>query len=245
MGRRSYCTNATWVGRSHCERCSIRRLMLFSGLPESAFESDLAPIDHFLFPDAAELFSQGQNDAAIFTIRKGLVKLLSVNERGEQRIVRLVGAGSAVGLELLDPEAVCQHTAIALGEADVCRVPVKTVLRLESRFPDLCTQIRQRLQDQLDQADRWIVQMSTGTIGRRLANLLLFIQQQGADEGAAFPLLSGMDMAAIVGATQETVSRVVAGLKRDGALVKQPDGCYRGDLQQLRALAGSVVGQAG
>jgi CRP/FNR family transcriptional regulator len=216
--------------------------MLFSGLPESAFEEDLAPIDHFLFPDATVLLYQGQNDEAIFTIRKGLVKLVSLTERGEQRIVRLADAGSAVGLELLARDGVCQHSAIALGDVDVCRVPVSTVLLLEQRFPALCMQIRHRLQDQLDQADRWIVQMSTGSVTQRVANLMLFMQQ-GADESGAFPLLSGIDTAAIVGAAQETVSRVVAAMKRDGTLVKQPDGCFRGNLQQLQALAGVVNGQ--
>ena len=64
--KRSYCTDATWLGRSDCKHCSIRNLMLFSGLPDSAFEDHLAPVDHFIFPAGSTLFREGDDDAAVF-----------------------------------------------------------------------------------------------------------------------------------------------------------------------------------
>ena len=104
MQKRSYCTDAAWVGRSDCARCGIRDLMLFSGMPGTAFTDDLEPIDHFIFPAGKILYNEGENEGAIFTVRKGLIKLMSLTEQGEQRIVRLVGAKSAIGLELLDAD---------------------------------------------------------------------------------------------------------------------------------------------
>lgn len=236
MHKRSYCTDADWVGRSDCARCGIRDLMLFSGLPHTAFTDDLEPIDHFVFPAGKVLYKEGEDEGAIFTVRKGLIKLLSLTEQGEQRIVRLVGAKAAIGLELLDAGNTYRHTAVATSDADVCRIPVATIDLLTARFPALCDQIRQRLQDQLDRADEWIINLATGPAKKRIANLLLFMLQHSASHSGVFPMLGGNDMAAIIGTSPETVSRNIADLKRQGVLEKVAPGHYRGNHAALEAL---------
>jgi len=238
MSGKNRCTDIQWLGRADCENCGVRQLMIFSGLPETAFNLDLAPIDHLLLPGGKTLFRQGQNDGVVFTVRKGLVKLLCRTDNGDQRIVRLVGSKSAIGLELLDSESSYHHTAITVGEADVCRIPVATLHILDERYPVLCHQIRSRIQSQLAQADDWIVHMATGPSMHRVANLLIFLQQEASSEEGTFPLLSGGDMAAIVGSAPETVSRNIAQLKRDGVLVKVAPGTFRADRTALEALAG-------
>lgn len=236
MQKRSYCTDATWVGRADCARCGIRDLMLFSGLPHTAFTDDLEPIDHFIFQAGKTLYHEGDDEGAIFTVRKGLIKLTSLTEQGEQRIVRLAGAKSAIGLELLDAGNTYRHTAIASCETDVCRIPTGTIDVLNARFPSLCNQIRQRLQDQLDRADEWIVNLATGPAKKRIANLLLFMLQHSSGQNGVFPLLGGSDMAAIIGTSPETVSRNIADLKRQGVLEKVAPGHYRGNHAALEAL---------
>jgi len=236
MQKRSYCTDATWVGRSDCAHCGIRDLMLFSGLPGTAFTDDLEPIDHFIFPAGKILYNEGENEGAIFTVRKGMVKLMSLTEQGEQRIVRLVGAKSAIGLELLDADNTCRHTAIATSEADVCRIPVSTIDVLNARFPALCDQIRQRLQDQLNRADEWIINLATGPARKRIANLLLFMLHHSSGKNGVFPMLGGNDMAAIIGTSPETVSRTIADLKRQSVLEKVAPGHYRGNHAALEAM---------
>ena len=140
--KRNYCTDATWLGRSDCKHCSIRNLMLFSGLPDSAFDDRLTHIDHFIFPAGSTLFEEGRDDGVIYSIRSGMVKLLSMMPGGEHRIVRMLGMGSAIGLEMLEQGNQYQHTAVALNDVDACRIPVKTIQTLEKSFPELCHQIR-------------------------------------------------------------------------------------------------------
>jgi CRP-like cAMP-binding protein len=224
------------VGRSDCARCGIRDLMLFSGLPPTAFTDDLEPIDNFVFTAGKVLYTEGDDEGAIFTVRKGLIKLLSLTEQGEQRIVRLVGAKSAIGLELLDAGNTYRHTAIATCDTDVCRIPVGTIDLLNARFPTLCDQIRQRLQDHIDRADEWIVKLTTGTAKKRIANLLLFMLEHSASRSGVFTMLGGNDMAAIIGTSPETVSRNIADLKRQGVLEKIAPGHYRGNHAALEAL---------
>ena len=207
--------------------------MLFSGLPDSAFDDHLAPVDHFIFPAGSTLFREGDSDAAVFSIRRGIAKLLSMTSDGHQRIVRLLGPGMAIGLELLEPGSHYQHTAVAVSELDACRIPVSTIDELELQFPELCTQIRQRLQDQLNSADDWIVELGTGTARKRIAHLMLMMMEFATEPGGEIPQLSGTDIAAIIGASPETVSRIIADMKGDLVLILSGDHLYRMDYRNM------------
>ena len=234
--KRSYCTDAAWLGRSDCKHCSIRHLMLFSGLPDSAFEVHLAPVDHFLFPAGTTLFREGEEGGAVFSIRRGITKLLALTSDGNQRIVRLHGTGMSVGLELLQSGEHYHHTAVAVTEIDACRIPVSTVEKLEEEFPELCRQVRQRLQSQLDRADEWIVELGTGPARKRIAHLMLLMIEYSSEPENEIALLSGNDIGAIIGASPETVSRIMADMKRNGILRKKTNGLYLGDAQALEAM---------
>lgn len=232
----SYCTDAEWVGRADCKRCKIRNMMLFSGLPDTAFGKTLSPIDNFSYAAGSILYEEGQGGEALFSIRRGLVKLLHLGADGSQRILRLLGSGSVVGLELLDSRKDYHHSAVAVNQLDVCRIPVSTVTALEKEFPELSRQARHRLQEHLDRADEWILTMGTGPARQRVAHLLLFLSRYSADTNGDIELLGGEDMAAIVGTSVETVSRIVADLKRRRLLNRVAAHLYRCDAVALEAI---------
>ena len=220
------CTNAEWVGRAHCEKCHIRKLMLFSELPSSAFDHLLQPIDHYIYPPGSVLYEANSHKKFIYSIRRGMVKLVHVAEDGDSRIVRLLGPASAIGLELLDGAKGYHHTAIAVTQVDLCKIPVATTTQLTHEHPKLCAQIGQQLQDQLNLADQWIVALSTGTARQRVAQLVLILERFFSDDDGAFILLSREDMAAMTGIAVETVSRMIAELKRQKILYRHRDNLY-------------------
>ena len=96
-----------------------------------------------------------------------MVKLVHIAQDGSYRIVRLLGPGAVIGLELLDAGDVYHHAAIAVDQVDLCRIPVLRVKQLESKHPKLCERVGEQLQDQLDQADQWIVALGVGAARQR------------------------------------------------------------------------------
>jgi CRP-like cAMP-binding protein len=106
----------------------------------------------------------------------------------------------------------------------------------------LCAQVLRQLQDQLDLSDEWITALSTGPARERVANLLLMLVQFSTEANNDIELLPGEDMAAIVGTTVETVSRVVASLKRRQLLHKVAEGLYRVDEKALHAISREDAG---
>lgn len=238
MTRRPNCIDAEWVGRADCIHCAVRRLMLFSELPENAFEHLLSPIDNYRHRKGSILCVEGSNDGAVFTIRSGLVKLLNDKPDGVQRIVRLLGRGSVLGLELLDGSTGYRHSAIAVTDIDICRIPVDTLVQLEKRYSDICHQIRLQLQDNLDHADQWIIALNTGPAKNRVAHLLLMLHEFSTHANGDIEILGRDDMAAIIGSTPETVSRIIADLKRRNIVSKIENNQHRLDTNALQAITG-------
>lgn len=228
-----YCTDATWVGRADCQHCDIRGTMLFSDLNESDLSSMLRPVDNLLLPAKATLYREGDAGDGVFTIRRGLVRLVHYAPNGTRRIVRLLKAGSVTGLEVL-VDSRYHHTAEAVSETDLCRIPAEVITQMEGRNPALHSALMVRWQNNLDDADTVITQLSTGSAQARAARFLL--QVSSDPKRTECHHLPREDIAALLGLTVETVSRVFAEFKRSGWLAEQAH-CSTIDPVQMERIA--------
>lgn len=206
------CTNIEWHGRAKCAVCEVRNFVLFSGLSAPELDSILQPIDNLHAPQHAVLYEQGAAAPYVYTIRSGLIKLKVDLPNGGQRIVRLLRPGDVAGLETL-VGARYHHAAIALQDADVCRIPRDVVMKLDQTRPSVHQALLQRWQRSVDQADHFIVALSTGPAEARMARLLITL---GCSGEHAETMPSREDMGALLGITTETASRIMAGFKRRG-----------------------------
>lgn len=230
---RSLCLDAEWVGHPKCKTCALRSSDLFADLPDEALDHLLQPVDNYHFHPRAHLYGQGDAGSYLFTIRSGMVKLEQSMPNGALRVVRLLHPGDVVGLEALVGNSY-HHTAVALNEVDACRISTQVINDLDAHSPRLHAQLMLRWQKSLDEADDFIVQLSTGSATARLARLLLKLSMVGANEHFVSP--SREDIGAMLGVTTETASRLMAKFKRQG-WVREANGrfvsCECGRLAQL------------
>jgi len=230
------CTNVKWVGHAKCRACEVRNFVLFSGLSDRELDAILQPIDNLRVSQHATLYDQGAEAPSLFTVRSGLLKLRVDLPNGGQRIVRLLRQGDVAGLETLVGEPY-HHTAVALLDTDVCRIPREVVLLLDKTSPSVHRALLQRWQHLVDQADHFIVALSTGSAEARMARLLLTLGCHGSHPETLFP--SREDMGALLGITTETASRVIAEFKRRGLIQIQKRECVDFDQTGLARLAES------
>lgn len=209
--------DAAWQGIAECRRCAVRDLVLFGDLCEPDFGLIHAPIDELKLAPGATLYNAGEEEVSLYTIRSGLVKLVQFLPDGTQRIVRLLRPGAVAGLEVLVGRPY-GHTAVALQETEVCRIPREVVERLSKETPRLHARLMERWDQALQQADAWLTELSTGSARQRLARLFLKLA-----EGRDGPVvLSGReDIGAMIGLGMETASRTVAEFKR-ARLIREP-----------------------
>lgn len=228
-----YCTDENWHGRPDCRECAIRSTVLFSVLTKEQLEDALLEIDNKLCESGSELFGQEGREDYVYTVRAGCVKMVHRLGDGSCRIVRLHYRGDAIGLEALLDEPY-RHTAIVLQKADMCRIPVSVIRKLEKTNPDLYQQLMQRWQASLDEAESFITDLNTGTAETRLARLLLKLENHNV--ARSFPDLLREDIASIIGVTTETASRIMADFRRRKWVWNEENRHLRCDAEALKKL---------
>lgn len=212
-------------------------------LPPSLRQPQTTPItgvrlSHFSPSDT--LFREGQVADVVYSIKQGLVKLISYLPNGRARIVRLHASGSFVGLNSLFDSSY-EHTAVAVGHVEAECIPVRTLRRLRDENPAEYCRLLENWYGQLRDADTWITQFSTGSIRARVARLVNFLSE--IDPGASkteVRLLTCEEMAAVLGVTPESVSRILAEFKRGQVLRSvrvNSSQRFERDIEALRAVA--------
>lgn len=222
-----------WQGIAQCESCNIRNSVLFSGLGEQDFEQIHTPIIQNVFQPGERLYQESESARYIYTIRSGLVKLAHYLPDGGQRIVRLVRSTDVTGLEALLGNEYA-HDAVVLQRTEICRLPVEVINDLADNNAKLHAELLQRWHMALEQADLWLAKLATGSARQRVAQLLLWLNENFTKDQCC--MISREDMGAMLGITTETASRTIAGFKRNGLIVQRGQkefACDAGALQKI------------
>ncbi len=224
----SPCVSFLKEQESDCLHCAVRNSALFSELAPDDLDQRLKTIHNGLVRADTVIYRQGQEADAVFTLRNGLVKLIAGADTATSRIVRVLGRGAAVGLESASG-GTYEHTAIALRDLNLCRIPRAVLLALGEQHPGLLAGLVSKWREHALLADRWISTICVGKQkGKEIALIRLLIEISG-DPIDTVRLPRTADMAAILGCSPEGVSRRMAKLKRQGLLRRVAPWTYQCD----------------
>ena len=208
-------TESAWRGTSDCRSCGIREMVLFADLKEEDFNLIHAPIDDLVYQSGQVLYEASDKALGVFTLRKGMVKLVRVTADGRERVVRVLVPGDVVGLEALATSRF-DSQAVALSEVSVCRIPLDVIHQLGANSPRLHRKLMEKWQSALKLADDWLAELNFGTARQRVTH---FIQKMHEiSEDGTVTLFARDDMGAMMDLKLETVSREVTALVRAGVM---------------------------
>lgn len=189
--------------------------------------------------DAHEIiFRESDPGAYLFLVREGHIKLTASNPDGREQIIGLGLAGHVIGFDTMDDEAYT-HTAETLTPADVCTIRRKDMLQILEQNPGVSMRLVEILNDELRQAKTLIRVLGQKSPAGKIATFILSLfPQRGAIPRELVLPLSREEVAEMVGLTEETVSRVMADLRRKG-VIEAPRGFIRIiDHKRIFSLAG-------
>lgn len=223
-------------GRGHCQSCQIRHLSIFAQLPVNR----LAEIQSFhpsVVTYAADetIYHQGDASVTAFTLRKGLVKLIKTLPNGRTQIVRVLRTGDLFGFDGFAGESY-NHTAIPLGEIEVCRLPLQDLSALKKQNPEIENTMMKRWIQHLREAEDMMLELGAKKAAERLASFLLRWCENTEGGWAPLPLSRG-EIGELLGLTIETVSRFLSDWKRQGFLNEQRGSIQIQDVDGLRKAA--------
>lgn len=214
-GEKPGCLEDYWSGRSSCALCRGDSAVAFSALEENQVDHRLFQIESYDAAPGTDIFKAGDAAEAVFTLRRGFVKLWRRDQQGHCRIVRLLRTGDFVGLEAL-VEPSYSLSAATLSQSSLCRIPVSLLIRLEDENRNLYREIQHRWHSQLGRTDELLSTVISGSSRGRVIKLLRYLHAFAAPETC--PRIRRLDMAAILDISSETAARVIAELKKAGLL---------------------------
>lgn len=166
------------------------------------------------------LFAAGDDSTHCATLVEGALKVSSVDEEGQERILALIHPSGFVG-EMFAPFA--EHDVIALTDSQLCIFNRSDMDDAITRYPALSKALLQRAEEDLHESRRLLELTSRRSAGSRVAGLMISLAQAASHsprhpaESFQLPLNRG-EIAQMLGLTIETVSRAITSLERKGII---------------------------
>ena len=196
----------------------IRRVPLFSLLTADQAQSIADSVVKRRFKRGELIVEQGTKSNALFILLNGRARVLTADSRGREVILAVLQPGDYVGeMSLIDNEPhsatvrdEVQTDMLVLGRADFARVLPEP--------SSLAYGILRGLVARLRNADRQIESLALLDVYGRVARTLLDMAEEEKGVKIIRGKVSRQDMAKVVGASREMVSRVMKDLEDKGVI---------------------------
>ena len=163
------------------------------------------------------LFNEGEPATGMFLVVEGLIKVFKLAPDGREKVLHVFPAGETLAEAALFGEGRYPATAQAVAAATVASFPRQPLLQLLRDRPELCFRMLAGMSVKLKYLSQRIEELTFQSASVRLSSYLL-----GEMESRKRPQirldLSKRELAAMLGMTPETLSRLLASLREAGAI---------------------------
>lgn len=226
-----------------CPGCRFCAERLFRNLPASALHTFDAIKSPSLYPKGATLFVEGQQPRGVYVLCAGRAKLTTSSPEGKTVIARLAEPGEVLGLSATLSGEPYHLTAETIEPCQADFVRRDDFLRYLREQPEVCLRVIEMLSEILRAAHTQIRSFGKAhSAAERLARLLLCWGERMGDstqEGIHLKLpLTHQEIAQMIGASRETVSRLLGELRNQQIISLNGSGLLIRDKDALLAKAG-------
>lgn len=219
-------------GNHHVSVTALRTLPIFAGLDDLqlAAIAGVARLGHV--DRKVTMVTAGQRIDNIYLILAGRVKVELTNARGRSVILYLLGQGELFGeMEVIDD----RPGTVSVTSVDPCDLVVigkDDFRRCMAENFDVSSFIMKNLVQRMRQADNKIASLAGLDVHGRVATLLHDLSETREGRRVVSRRISRSDIARMVGASREMVSRVMRDLQIRGQ-ISEADGVIRlnGDIR--------------
>lgn len=182
-------------------------------------EEDLIAISDLIQPvdlvKNNDLYQSGDTVSDLFILHRGSLKVYDINEQGKVQILRILKPGDFLGENALFTDSISNEYVGAMVSSHICRIPGDGFKALLETSPMLSLEIISVLAQRLDAIEGKVLLNSTLPTQQRILKTL---EQLSDDTGMVLLPTSKKDFAASLGMAQETLSRQLSSLQKDGII---------------------------
>jgi CRP/FNR family cyclic AMP-dependent transcriptional regulator len=196
----------------------LKSVPLFSSFSDAQVSQLLTGMQHRSYPRNSFILRAGEETDALYIVLSGRVKVLIPDEEGHEVILSILGPQEYFGeMGLLDDQA-RSASVETLEPCEMLRLTKAGFTNILKDNFELAMLIIQNLVKRLREADRKIESLALIDVYGRVARLLIDMAQNTDGKWVVEHAPAKQEIARMIGASREMVSRVVKDLQRKGLI---------------------------
>ena len=205
---------------SKCEQCIVRELSSLKALTKDELIHLAHCKDTHIIKKGDVIFNEGDVVNGVYCIKEGTCKLVKMNSNGKDTILKLISKGDILGQTAILTQEKSKLSAVAVEDMRVCFIPKNEILGFIDTNKNFSFEVTKDVCQNLNYATDFAINHTNKTVKERLAKTLLdIVDSAGMDnEGYVNLQLSRDEIASMVGTATESCIRLLAELKKDGAI---------------------------
>ena len=219
----------------------IGRLPFFRHLPPEAIVEINRLFEDRDVPAEQAIYFEGDPGEHLYLVATGKVKLLRHTASGRDVVLDILRGGEYFGsLSILGGRG---YTETAAAQTDCCILQISSsnFEKILNHYPDVSIKVLQAVGQRLEESQETVKQLSVYSADQRIAAVLIRLAKkmgEQKEEGMLIQLpFSRQDLAAMTGATVETVSRVMSRFAAEELVTTGRKWVEVSDLQGLERIA--------
>lgn len=203
----------------------LRRVPLFTALTPAQMTQLAGAVTKKRVKRGELIVEQGKKSESLFVILSGRARVIMTDRRSREVILDTLGSGDYVGeISLIDGK---NHTANVQAEVqtDLLELGHVEFIRCMSENHAIANSVIKGLVHRLRKADEKISSLALMDVYGRVAKVLVSAAEPGDDSSLIIhDKMTRQDIAKMVGASREMVSRVMRDFEEQGFIKTQEDG---------------------
>lgn len=203
-------------------QCHIKENALFTHLTESQLDAFKDVIAFVQRKKREIIVMEGDECKGLYIIKSGRVKLIRASSTGKEQIIKILNPGDLLGFEVFYDGKTFATSAVAMEEAELCFIGKDNFFKILEKEPDIARKLIIAMGKELSGAYETIGSLGLLNAREKLAHLLYSLASEYGvkkDGGVKLNLtLSRLEIAELLGITQETSIRLLKTFKEEGIL---------------------------
>lgn len=202
--------------QAHVSTLLLRNVPLFSVLPEGQLGLLTGLVTRKSYPRGTTIISAGDLTDSLFVIISGRLKVMMSDDEGREVILAILGSNEFFGeMGLLD-DSPRSASVVALEACELLTLSKRDFKKCLAENFELSMAVMRGLVRRLREADKKIGSLALMDVYGRVARLLLEMAETIDGQKVVIKKLAKQDIAKMIGASREMVSRVMKDLQAGG-----------------------------
>jgi CRP/FNR family cyclic AMP-dependent transcriptional regulator len=207
----------------------LRNVPLFSALPEQQLVVLTRAVSRKSFPRGTTVFAAGDVTESLYVVISGRLKVMMSDDEGREVILAILGPNEFFGEMGLIDDHPRSASVVAIEACEVLSLSKHDFKSCLAENFEMAMTVMRGLVKRLREADQKIGSLALMDVYGRVARLLLEMAETVDGQKVVTKKLAKQDIAKMIGASREMVSRVMKDLQSGGYIEVRPGSIFLRD----------------